>query len=240
MLSACKVDGTVSVDVSPDGSGIVTVEVQVDSDAAKQIGDPAKAIRSADLSKAGWRVGKPVVDSKSGAFTIGASRTFDSGDELGEILADIGRGSDGPLVSGVSLEVEDGFARTDYRFAARMKSTSGLADLSDPALTEALGGLPLGRTPEELTAAGVTSKGIGTLRLRVRLPGGLKHHTGQKVGDSVEWSAPIGADSAIDERMVVTSTSRQAQILAMRYVGLAAVVVAIALAAVGTVRRRAH
>lgn len=243
-LTACRLDGDVDINVDRDGSGSVTVRVTADAEAAAQIGDPTKNLRIADLSQAGWKVDSPRVDPKSGALVLKASRPFRSSAELAQILSDVGRGpasrgeSSVPFIDGATLGIEDAFARTDYNFSARLHMAGGLAQLSDPTLTEVLGGLPVGRTPEELTAAGVDEKGIGTLRIRVRLPGGTTEHNGTELGDAVEWTVPIGADNEIDKDLRAGSRSVQRKIQTLVLAGVVTIVVAAALGVVGFTRRR--
>lgn len=236
-VSACRVDTTVDVAVESNGSGTVTVDVRADAAATERIGDPTKAIRLADLREAGWQVADPRVSAK-GDLHLRATRKFGSAAELGRVLGEIGRGADGPFIGVVTLRISDGFARTDYRFAADLKLSGSVDELSDPALTEVLGGLPVGRTPEELSALGLGPEGLGTLRVRVDLPGKVRDHTGKRVGDRVEWSAPLAAGKPVAQQLRVDSVVTQPQVLLFRYGGLALLIAAIALLVVGLLRRR--
>lgn len=238
LMSACRVDATIDVAVTDDGSGTVTVVVKADAEAAKRIGDPTKAIRTDDMTKAGWVVAAPKVNKDSGELVLSATRRFASSKELAEALADIGSGADGPFISGVKVGLKDSFARTEYSFAGELKMSGAVDELSDPALTEVLGGLPVGRTPEELTALGLGKDGLGTLRVRVDLPGDVGDHTGKKVGDAIEWSAPIASGTAVSEKMSVESVSTQRQVQLFRVLGFGLLIAAIGLGVVGVLRRR--
>lgn len=237
VVTSCKVDSTVTIAVSEDGSGTVEVVVDADAEAAKQIGDPATSLRLADLTEAGWTVAKPRIDAKSGELHLKAIRPFRSTEELKAIVADIGTGTTAPFISDLRLTVKDSFGRTDYRLTGRLKTDGGVASLSDPALAEELGGLPVGRTPEEMAAMGWDGKGVGTLRLRVQLPGGVDEHNGTVVDGQVEWSAPVGSDDVTDKRMVIESESIQRRVQLARVLGFAGIGAAIALVVVGLIRR---
>jgi len=69
------------------------------------------------------------------------------------------------------LQVADAFAGTDYSFRTDVELTGSLEQFSDPDLAAALGGLPLARTPEELTVMGADDPATATLALSVSLPG---------------------------------------------------------------------
>lgn len=84
---------------------------------------------------------------------------------------------------------------------------------------------------------GWDGKGVGTLRLRVQLPGGVDEHNGTVVDGQVEWSAPVGSDDVTDKRMVIESESIQRRVQLARVLGFAGIGAAIALVVVGLIRR---
>lgn len=183
---ACDVDALVTVDVEEDGSGTVLVELLLDAEAAGRLGDPA-AVRVDDLRAAGWRVEDPA-ERDGGGIRLAVTKEFASPDQLADALGELG-GTDG-LVSGVRLGIDDGFATTRYDFVATLTTTGSLEQFSDPELTAALGGLPLGRTPEELAAESADAEPV-ELEVRVVLPGGLPETDGTITEGAAAWRVAL-------------------------------------------------
>ena len=223
--AACRADATVAVDVARNGSGAVRVTVVLDRAAAAELGDPA-AVPLDDLRARGWEVAPVAADPSTGAVTFRALHRFRSPGEVPGLLEQVG-GRNGVFRS-TSLEVDAGPLGTDYRFATRVVLSGEPAQFSDPALTEVLGGLALGRTPEELAALAMPpGSGVG-LRLEVRLP----------PGRSGSWEFPVTGGTLTDERVGLSSsvpnTATRQQLLGAG--GL--LLLALLALTVGLVRRR--
>jgi hypothetical protein len=216
LVGGCRLSADVLVRVDPDGSGEVTVTLDLDREAAERLG-PADQLDVEDLELRGWRVDAPVIGDDG--LTVVARRPFAAPEELAPLLEDI-TGPDGPL-GDVQLRVESSQLGTEYQLAGALTSTGDPAVVSDPELTALLGGLPLGRTPEELAAVGADRPDAATLTLRVVLPG----------ADEAQWSVPLTggqpASVVVDESSNVLSTSRIVGLLAVVGLLVAAVVVAL-------------
>jgi hypothetical protein len=216
LLGGCRLSADVLVRVDPDGSGEVTVTLDLDREAAERLG-PADQLDVEDLELRGWRVDAPVIGDDG--LTVVARRPFAAPEELAPLLQDI-TGPDGPL-GDVQLRVESSQLGTEYQLTGALTSTGDPAVVSDPELTALLGGLPLGRTPEELAAVGADRPDAATLTLRVVLPG----------ADEAQWSVPLTggqpASVVVDESSNVLSTSRIVGLLAVVGLLVAAVVVAL-------------
>jgi hypothetical protein len=216
LVGGCRLSADVLVRVDPDGSGEVTVTLVLDREAAERLG-PADQLDVEDLELRGWRVDAPVIGDDG--LTVVARRPFAAPEELAPLLEDI-TGPDGPL-GDVQLRVESSQLGTEYQLAGALTSTGDPAVVSDPELTALLGGLPLGRTPEELAAVGADRPDAATLTLRVVLPG----------ADEAQWSVPLTggqpASVVVDESSNVLSTTRIVGLLAVVGLLVAAVVVAL-------------
>lgn len=186
VLVGCRTTARVDVAVRPDGSGTVTVTATLDAEAARALGDPS-LVSLADLRTAGWSVSGP--DDAGGGLRWVVRRRFDSPAGLRLALDEVG-GPDG-VFRGTRLAVSDGFGSTSYDFRTRLRLTGELSQLSDPALAEALGGVALGWTPEELAAAGASAPGAAQLVVSVDLPGGAPTTDGRVVGGRATWVAPL-------------------------------------------------
>jgi hypothetical protein len=216
LVGGCRLSADVLVRVDPDGSGEVTVTLDLDREAAERLG-PADQLDVEDLELRGWRVDAPVIGDDG--LTVVARRPFAAPEELAPLLEDI-TGPDGPL-GDVQLRVESSQLGTEYQLTGALTSTGDPAVVSDPELTALLGGLPLGRTPEELAAVGADRPDAATLTLRVVLPG----------ADEAQWSVPLTggqpASVVVDESSNVLSTTRIVGLLAVVGLLVAAVVVAL-------------
>lgn len=235
VLVACRVDGEVAVVVEPDGSGVVTVTVRLDDEAASRLGDPTTALRTEDLVAAGWTVEEPAVADEG--VVLRTRRSFASPEDLPGVLDEIG-GVDG-VFRDVRLEIDDGFARTEYAFSARVELTGSPEQFGDAALTDALGGLPLARTPEELVFSGAADPSAMTLEVAVELPGGDPDTNGDVRDGAAVWSFALTGGEPTSAELSSTATVESGATRIMVLVGVGGLLVAAGLAAVGLLRRRA-
>ena len=162
VLVACHVEGRVDVTVNDDGSGLVSVAIGLDEEAAERVGDLPGAVPTVDLVDAGWKVADP--EHEGGLTWIEATKPFASPRQLTAVMDEIGMFRDW------TLHVSDGFASTSWAIDGRIVVNGGLAQFSDSDLAAALDGMPLGMTPEEL-ASTMEESGPLTLTVRVRMPG---------------------------------------------------------------------
>ncbi len=230
---ACEVDAVVAVDVEEDGSGVVSVEVLLDAAAAAGLGDPG-AVRVDDLRAAGWRVDDPA-EREGGGVRLAADREFASPDQLADVLAEVG-GPDA-LFSGVRLDIDDGFATTNYDFAATLVTTGSLEQFSDPELAAALGGLPLGRTPEELAAASGEAGSV-ELEVRVALPGGVPETDGTLAEGAAAWRVDLTGGSAETVELSSSSVVRSQRTTGLLALGSVLVALGVAAGAWWAISRR--
>ncbi|MBS1836487.1 MAG: hypothetical protein JST64_02185 [Actinobacteria bacterium] len=229
LLGGCRAAVDVSVAVRPGGSGTVTVTVDLDAAAARQLGDP-KALALGDLTTAGWKLTGPV--PRREGLRIVAVRTFRSSDQLAAVMDEIG-GTDG-MFRGTSLRTEERFARSSMQFRTSVHVSGDLTDLSDPKLSKLLGGLPLGRTPEELAALGAGSPSTAVLTVRVVLPGGVDSSNGRITGGAARWSVPLTGGKASSQTLRAAASDRRTSTLLLVGVGVVMVVAALVLVATST------
>lgn len=234
-LSACQVRTEVHVLVEPDGSGTVTVDVLLDPAAARELGDPATAVSTADLAAAGWILEDPR-RGDDGSLTLRASRPFGSPSQLESVLVEVG-GVDG-VFRDVQLEVLDGFGDVEYQFRSGVELTGSLEQFADGFLAASLDGLPLGRTAEELALLGAQDPQTATLTVRVTLPGGVPETDGQLVDGGAAWSFPLTGGEATSTTVATSATTESTVLRILIGLGVLALIAAVAVAAIGLARRR--
>ncbi len=195
-------------------------------------------LRFDDLVAAGWKVTGPTATPDGGA-NASLTKAFATPQQANAVLAEVS-GAGGPLVA---LRVAQ-----DRSFASVETTVDGtavgptLAAFSDPALVEALGGVPLADrvTPEQLAS------GFG-LTVRFTLPGSITAPTGTVNGATVVWQPSMApgvvtslsatAQLRDDEALAARDRERWADRAFWAWLGLAALVGVVALAVV-VVRRR--
>lgn len=170
VLTGCRVDTTVQVDVADDGSGTVTVEVILDQEAADRIPDLAEQLRVRDLRRTGWAVtGPEPVDG--GGVVLNATKPFGDPDQLAVVLDEIG-GNRGPILD-PALQRGRSFATTTYDFTGTLDLSRGIATFSDRQLTELLDGFPIGQDQAALEAElGAPLSELTSFTFAITLPEG--------------------------------------------------------------------
>ncbi len=168
LAAACQVRTDVAVRVDRDGSGTVSVAVNLDREAAAQIPDLAAQLRTADLRRAGWRLDGPNATS-DGGLRVAASKRFGRPSAAGAVLAEL-TGKTGPL-SRFTVRRSHSFARTKWEARGTVDLRNGLAAFRDDRLTLLLGGRPFGRSEQELVRLAHGSLAdAAPFRITVRVP----------------------------------------------------------------------
>ena len=189
LVTACRVDATVDVVATEDGSGSVTVTIELDAEALELVGDPARAVKSDDLVAAGWTVPEPVVGD--GGATIEASKDFENPTQFGVIITELS-GPDGPL-SGFMLERKTPFARTIWELTGTIDLSDGLEAFGDEALSEIVGS-PIGWTAEEIEAqAGIPAAEVFGFELLATLDGTVGGNGSETEDGAMSWTARLGS-----------------------------------------------
>ncbi len=173
VLSACRLDARVRVQVREDGSGSVRVRVVLDREAVRAAGAGGTTledrVRLGDLPAAGWKV-VPWSHRADGSAALELARPFSSPEQLRTVMKDL-NGADGPLRS-VRLNRTRDLVHTKFRFRARADLagvTSGI--VGDSQLAANLAG-------QRVDVAGLDAKLSARLRdalrmdVAVALPGG--------------------------------------------------------------------
>jgi len=159
LVSACRVDTSVHVDVEDAGSGTVTVVFNADAVAVARVPELAGGLRLDDARDAGWAVEGPLFRA-DGGVQIRAVKRFESAAQLPQVLEELA-GKD-VIFTGVVLEQTRSFAETSYRFQADINPTPPLDDFSDDALAAIFEGQPFGRPLHDLIAeAGTPEDSLG-------------------------------------------------------------------------------
>jgi hypothetical protein len=161
VLIGCRVEGQVDIHVAANGSGTVTIAVGLDADAAAKVGDLSSALKTSDLTDAGWKVAAPT--PSAGLTWVRATKPFRSPSDLSRVVSEIG------LFHSWHLSVANGFGSTTWKIRGRIASDGTIDQFSDTDLKTALDGLPVGLTPDQ-EAADLKASGPIPLTVRLHLP----------------------------------------------------------------------
>lgn len=199
VASACRVDTTVDIRVEEDGSGLVTVSIDADTEAVELLVDDPANLRFDDLEAAGWTLDGPEPDD--GGITLSASKPFLSPEDLPDVLDEIV--GEGQIFSNVVLDQQHDFsmfglrpAETSYSFTADVDPSPNLELLGDSALASVLDGFPLGQSLDRVEAdAGTTFANSLGLVVNITMPANVSTETGETVDDLATWSFSYGQQS---------------------------------------------
>ena len=188
--SACQVTLAAGVDVARDGSGRVTAGLGLDADAVRELGDVATALRVDDVRQAGWQVDGPRRED-DGLTWVRASKPFADADQVPVILAEL-NGADGPFRDFRIVRTKS-LTRSSTTFTGTLDLSRGLAGLSDPDLTAALGDVDLGLDVEGLRDRfGDALSRTVSVRATAGLPGKLVTNAPARQGGRALWSPEVG------------------------------------------------
>ena len=196
VASACRVDTTVDIKVHEDGSGLVTVSIDADTEAVELLVDDPADLRFDELEVAGWNLDGPEIDD--GGITLTASKPFLSPEDLADVLDEIL--GEGLIFSDVVLDQQHDFAmfglrpaQTSYDFTAEIDPSPNLEVLGDDLLAELLDGFPLGRPLDRIEAdAGAPIQNTLGLVVNVSLPATVSTDSGEATDDVATWSFAYG------------------------------------------------
>ncbi|HEY5875287.1 MAG TPA: hypothetical protein VIT64_08305 [Ilumatobacteraceae bacterium] len=202
-LGACRVDATVAVTVTEDGSGSIEVTVIADADVVEAAPDLADDLRLDDLQQAGWIVEGPTA-VEGGGLQLVLSHPFASTEEATALLGQLS-GDDG-LLAGFELEQQRSFARVSTDLSGSLTFEEGLAELADDDIVEQIGGAPYLAT---LADRGIPVEDAFGLRLVVTAPGEVvatdgtaSPSTGSE--STVTWEANLVGAAATEAGQPVT------------------------------------
>ncbi len=184
VLTACRLDVTVSVDMEPDGTGTVTVDAIADPELVERVPDLVDDLRLDDAIAKGWVVDGPD-PTDDGGLEITLVHEFRSAPELANVLNSVGPPLDRMEAARTPGEDE----QTTNAINGVLELANGFESFADADLVQAVGGLPFA---DEFDASGLTPAEAMSFTYRVSLPGELVSAEGTEVGDGIiEWQAPL-------------------------------------------------
>lgn len=203
----CRMDMTVKIEVTADGTGQVDAEIVLDPELTAALPPGADLLIVEDARLAGWVIEGPT-PTTDGGLRIQMTKATASMEETATAIAEIGpplaikalerRAVTGNDRAGNDPVSQDPIAEIVNQFSLSVtvpagNSTEGFAVFSDPDLTSVLGGLPF---EEGLIAAGATPANSLGLLVEITAPGRVTEHSGEMISAEddrsvVQWQIPL-------------------------------------------------
>lgn len=197
VLSSCRVDQSISLEVEPNGTGAVTVVVTADKDIVAKAPSLAQDIRTDDLKKAGWKVTGPT-KTKTGGLTIELRHDFDTPAQATALLTQVSE-TRGPLHELV-LARSGKDTNSTWTLAGRLEVNGGLDSFIDDAGLQLLDVSPYAA---EVADAGLDLGDAVGITFSAALPGDVDSTTGIQKDGVITWQIPMDG-SRVD--VATTST----------------------------------
>lgn len=181
VLAGCQADASVRIRVNEDGSGLVTVAVNADAEAASHTmlleGNPLVT----DLTATGWAITGPTPAAGPAGepnwYQMTATKSFSRAEQLAGILQEV-TGSNGPFKN-FRLQRSTSFAKRSFSLTGTVDLRGGITGFSDDELTKLLGGQPLGQDKAALEKQlGKPLESLVNFDITAFLPGDLGRHNG--------------------------------------------------------------
>lgn len=185
VASGCRVDARLDLVARDDGSGTISVTVDVDAEVVALVPGLAEDLQVADLLESGWTIEGPT-QINSGGLRVVLRFEFESPAEANIALAQV-NGPNGPLLAPTLKRTVEGRA-VATTFDASLQFVGGIEAFSDAELSELIG-----TAPWSLTAGkyGVDPMQSVSFVVRAELPGEIRKTTGTEAEGGVVWTATL-------------------------------------------------
>jgi hypothetical protein len=175
-LAACRVDITVDVDMTENGSGELSVTVVADADVVAAAPGLAEDVRTDDLEAAGWST-EGAEPTAAGGLVLTIVHPFDTPEQATALLSTL-NGPSGPLQA-ISIQRAATISEITYSITGTGRLDGGLDAFADPDLLATVGGTPYA---DQIAASGAAAVDTVGVVLRMRMPGEIRATTG-RVGE---------------------------------------------------------
>lgn len=191
VLSACRVETVVTLDVKENGSGTLSVVTTADADVVAQAPGLADDLSFDDAKAAGWTVSAPSTPTEGGLQT-GISHDFSTPAEATLLMSQLS-GIYGPFKE-MRLVRAGKDTDSTWTLTGRLEANGGLDAFADPALLKTIGASPYAATlaNSELDIG----KAVG-IEFRALLPGTIESTTGVNTFGYQQWTVSFDGSSQV-------------------------------------------
>lgn len=189
LLSACRVDTVVTLNVNENGSGTLILITTADADVVAQAPGLADDLSFDDAKAAGWTVSVPLLTT-DGGLQVSTSHDFSTPAEATLLMSQLS-GVYGPFKE-MRLVRTGKDTDSTWTLTGKLEANGGLDAFADPALLKTIGASPYATT---LAASELDiGKAVG-LEFRAFLPGSIESTTGANTLGYPQWTVSFDGSS---------------------------------------------
>ena len=189
VLAGCRVDTVVSINVEPDGSGVVAVVATADAEVMASAPNLVDDLNFDAAQAAGWKV-SDVETLDNGSAQVRVSHSFTTPQEATQLMGQLS-GQFGPFKD-LALVREGKETDSTWTLSGTAQITGGLQAFADPQLLQIIGGAPYEQAVREQN---LDIGQAASMALKVRLPGALESTTGVDDAGLIQWTVPFDGSS---------------------------------------------
>lgn len=171
LLSACKVETDITLEVKRDGTGVITIVATADKDIIDEVPDLADDLNFTDLDEA-WEIDGPAA-TDDGGLRVTLTREFKTPKEATAILGGL-NGDRGPFRN-LAIKRSGSDNKSTFALSGTIDVQGGLRAFADDEVLQLIGKPPFEDT---LDYANVDIGDAIDVNLIAKLPGKLKSSTG--------------------------------------------------------------
>ena len=200
VLSACRVDTVVTLDVNENGSGVLSIVTTADADVVAQTPDLVGDLNFDDAKTAGWTVADPLTTSDGGlqlSMTHNFSNPADATLLMSQMSGEFGQFKEMHLVrTGKDTD-------STWTLTGTLEVNGGLDAFADPALLKTIGASPFSAT---LANSNLDIGEAVGIEFHALLPGSIESTTGVNTLGYSQWTVSFDGSS----QLVTTVTQNTA------------------------------
>ncbi len=183
LLTSCRVDSVVTLDVEPDGSGTLAIVTTADAEVVAKYPNLASELSFDDAKAAGWSV-SDVATTPEGAMQVRVAHHFVNPEEATDLLGQLSS-EFGPFKDLVLTRTGKDTDST-WNLVGKLQVNDGLKAFADPQLLTTIGASPFQAT---LANSGLDIGQAVGVTFNLKLPGEIESTTGIFKFGTVQWNA---------------------------------------------------
>ena len=183
LLTSCRVDSVVTLDVEPDGSGTLAIVTTADAEVVAKYPNLASELSFEDARAAGWSV-SDVATTPEGAMQVRVAHHFVNPEEATDLLGQLSS-EFGPFKDLVLTRTGKDTDST-WNLVGKLQVNDGLKAFADPQLLTTIGASPFQAT---LANSGLDIGQAVGVTFNLKLPGEIESTTGISKFGTVQWNA---------------------------------------------------
>jgi hypothetical protein len=183
LLTSCRVDSVVTLDVEPNGSGILTIVSTADAEIVAKYPNLATELSFEDAKAVGWSV-SDVATTPEGAMQVRVAHKFANPEEATALLGQLSS-EFGPF-KGLALTRTGKDTDSTWNLVGQLQVNDGLNAFADPQLLTTIGAKPF---QAALAESGLDIGQAVGVTFNLKLPGKVEATTGISKFGTLQWNA---------------------------------------------------